>query len=280
MAWFIVQVASCYLSWKIQKWALESVKRMVPGLVDITTIYQFSSQIIPISASIMIIGSCTGALLGGFQSQKFGRRKSLLFDCLVFIAATLACAMAPNFKVLLIARVILGHSVASQFTTSPVYTSEISQPEVRSVTGNFNISCFTFGVALVMMLGACLPWRYAIGSTVIVPLICFVMLLFCPESPSWLMSKGRDKEAREALKKLRGDHHTDIIDAEMFRISMNLKMMAKDYDSNDQKSSSILSLLTDSGFWKPLGVLLFVFCIGHEWTGFIAIAFYIVPLLV
>merc|ERR1712018_383131 len=77
-----------------------------------------------------------------------------------------------------------------------------------------------------------------------------------------------------------GDHHTDIIDAEMFRISMNLKMMAKDYDSNDQKSSSIFSLLTDSGFWKPLGVLLFVFCIGHEWTGFIAIAFYIVPLLV
>merc|ERR1712018_1049000 len=113
---------------------------MLPQLEDPKVGFGISKEDGSWFASIMIIGSCTGALLGGFQSQKFGRRKSLLFDCLVFIAATLACAMAPNFKVLLIARVILGHSVASQFTTSPVYTSEISQPEVRSVTGNFNIS--------------------------------------------------------------------------------------------------------------------------------------------
>ena len=106
-----------------------------------------------ISASVMIVGSCTGAICGGFQSEKFGRRKSLLFDCFVFLLATIACAIAPNFYFLLVARVILGHSVASQFTTSPVYTSEISQPEVRSITGNFNVACFTFGVSFVTTLG-------------------------------------------------------------------------------------------------------------------------------
>ena len=129
------------------------------------------------------------------------------------------------------------------------------------------------------LLGACLPWRYAIGTTLIIPLACFIILLLCPESPAWLMAKGRDEDAREALKKLRGANHSDIIDAELFRISTSLKMMKKDNELNEQSESSAKDLLTDIGFLKPLGILLFIFCVGLEWTGLTAIAFYNVPLL-
>ena len=65
----------------------------------------------------MVIGSCTGAICGGFLSERFGRKKLLLFECTVFIFATLLCALAPNFKVLLISRVILGHCSASAMTS-------------------------------------------------------------------------------------------------------------------------------------------------------------------
>ena len=75
-----------------------------------------------ISASIMLVGSCTGAICGGIQSEKFGRRKSLLFDCFIYFVGTVLSTVAPNFYVLLVARVILGHSVASAMTTTPVYT--------------------------------------------------------------------------------------------------------------------------------------------------------------
>ena len=101
----------------------------------------------------MVVGSCTGAICGGFLSEKFGRKKLLLFECTVFIFATLLCALAPNFKVLLISRVILGHCSASAMTSVPVYTSEISQPEVRTITGCFNVVCCSFGVAFSLMLG-------------------------------------------------------------------------------------------------------------------------------
>ena len=70
----------------------------------------------------MVAGSCTGAICGGIQSEKFGRRKSLLFDCFIYFVGTILSTVAPNFNILLVARVILGHSVASAMTTTPVYT--------------------------------------------------------------------------------------------------------------------------------------------------------------
>ena len=73
-----------------------------------------------------------------------------------------------------------------------------------------------------MISGAILPWRYAILSLMFLPLICFVLLLFCPESPSWLLSKGNEIEARKSLQKLRGANHEKMIESELFRISSNL----------------------------------------------------------
>ena len=92
----------------------------------------------------MILGSVTGSLCGGWQCGKFGRKKSLLFDCFFFIVGILMSAFAPNFYVLLVARVILGHSAASSMTTSPVYTSETSQPEVRTITGIYLVYAKNF----------------------------------------------------------------------------------------------------------------------------------------
>ena len=85
--------------------------------------------------------------------------------------------------------------------------------------------------------GAVLSWRYAIGSTVIIPIICFVIILFCPESPAWLMSKGKEAEARKSLEQLRGAKHVGIIEAELFRISTNLQMMK--WDQKDSKGQII-----------------------------------------
>ena len=75
---------------------------------------------------------------------------------------------------------------------------------------------------MYMITGAILPWRYAILSLMFLPLMCFVLLLFCPESPSWLLSKGNEIEARKSLQKLRGANHEKMIESELFRISSNL----------------------------------------------------------
>ena len=134
-----------------------------------------------VSASIYVIGCLTGAAFGALSCGKIGRRKSLICDTFVFMAATLMMALAPSFNFVLIARFLHGHSNASAMVAIPIYTCEISQPEVRKITGTFTLICYTTGFALALILGALLPWRLAIISTLIFPLICFFcLLLLCP----------------------------------------------------------------------------------------------------
>ena len=160
------------------------------------------------------------------------------------------------------------------------------------------------------------------------PLICFVLLLFCPESPSWLLSKGNEIEARKSLQKLRGANHEKMIESELFRISSNLSnrqghifLRAQAYISPDNypisvtkifvphppwraqlhptylwerkgiyglgnrqsnsksKTEFIKDIITDYTFLKPFSIILFVFCIGYDWTGLAAIQMYTVPFL-
>lgn len=101
----------------------------------------------------MVLGSLSGALAGGLQCGKFGRKKSMMFDCAIFFIGTLLSGLAPHFYVILAARLLLGHSAASSMVACPMYTSEISQPQVRKTTGSFTIVCYTTGFALALILG-------------------------------------------------------------------------------------------------------------------------------
>ena len=93
------------------------------------------------------MGSLSGSLCGGWQCGKFGRKKSLVIDCLLFIIGTVSSALAPNFYVLLFSRWLLGHASTSQQVTVPIYVSEISQPQMRTITGPFAIICYACGFA-------------------------------------------------------------------------------------------------------------------------------------
>ena len=123
------------------------------------------------------------------------------------------------------------------------------------------------------------------GVIIVVPATTLFLLFFCPESPVWLLSKGRDEEAKKALTRLRGADNADIIQAEFNRISTNWKIIQKEseIDQNEitlaPKISQFFSLFIDPTFVKPFSYLLMIFCLGFEWTGFPAIGFYMVPLL-
>lgn len=224
-----------------------------------------------------MFGCLTGSIMGGWQSGRFGRRLSMLLDCLVCFLGLILLTFSPNFYLALAARFIMGHAGASAIVSVPIYVGEISQPQLRNFTSSFTVVCFACGTSTILIVGASFPWRIAVGITALVPLMTILILFFCPESPVWLMTKEREDEAKNSLHKLRGQDNTDIVEAEFNRIKMNVKIEAKEEEATEK--SKIFDILTDPTFTKPFALLFLVFCVNFEWCGLAAVAFYIVPLL-
>lgn len=179
-------------------------------------------------ASILTFGCVTGSIMGGIQSGKLGRRFSMLIDCLAFGTGLLLLALSPNFYVALCSRFILGHGGASAIVSIPIYVGELSQPQIRNLTSSLTVISFSSGVSAMLLLGALFPWRIAIGVSAVVPFMTFFLLLCCPESPVWLVTKGKDEQAKQVLERLRGKDNLDIREAEFNRIQMNIKIEAKE----------------------------------------------------
>ena len=149
--------------------------------------------------------------------------------------------------------------------------------------------CYTCGFGLALVLGALFPWRYAIGCVLVAPMGCGILLTFCPETPTWLISQGREDEAKKALIKLRGESNMDIVEAEFNRIVLNLKLQQKLQlveNNGEEKTHGKWEAIKDGfksfadpTFVKPFAYLCAVFLIGFEMCGFPAIGFYMVPLL-
>ena len=99
-----------------------------------------------------------------------------------------------------------------------------------------------------------------------------------PESPAWLMSKGRDNEAIEALKILRGKDNLEVINNEFKIINENM-MQAKQSMKKTGSLSNLLEMINNQALLKPFGVLLLLFPFALNWTGTAAVQFYFVSIL-
>lgn len=232
-------------------------------------------------ASIMVLGCLQGSILGGIQSHQVGRKISIMIDCCVFSLATILFINAWNLETIMLARFAQGHAASSSAVSIPLYTSETSQPQVRKITGVLAVICYCFGSALSSILGASCHWRLAIGLFLIAPLGSFLILCQSPKSPTWLLSKGREKEAELALNSLmQGDDKQksgSAIQAEIDAIKLGFQQNSSSSWKN--KLSNGWEIISDSGFYKPFGLLLVLFPIGMSWSGLITIGFYMVPIL-
>ncbi|KAE8767000.1 monosaccharide-sensing protein 2-like [Hordeum vulgare] len=163
-----------------------------------------------------LIGATLITTFSGTLSDHVGRRPMLVASSLLYALAGLLMLWSPTVGVLLLARLVDGFAVGLAVTLVPVYISETAPPEVRGLlstlpqltgsTGMFLSYCMVFA----MTLAPSPNWRLMMGVLVLPSLLYVaVAVFFLPESPRWLVSKGRMKEARTVLRMLRGREDVD-----------------------------------------------------------------------
>ena len=161
----------------------------------------------------LLLGAAAGAGSAGPLSDRLGRRNLILIAAVIFSIGALGAGLAPGVGTLVLFRVVLGIAVGAAALIVPLYLSEIAPTEIRGAISSLNQLMITVGILLAFIVNALLAnseaWRWMLGLAVVPSLILLVGMYFMPETPRWLVSRGREDEARDVLMRSRSEQEAE-----------------------------------------------------------------------
>jgi sugar porter (SP) family MFS transporter len=215
-----------------------------------------------IGASSLLLGCVFGASLAAFTSDRFGRKKSLLAAAALFTISSIGAALPRNITEFVVARLVGGLAIGLASTLSPLYIAEISPARIRGLLVSVNQLAIVTGILLSYSVNYGLTgagpanWRWMFASAAVPSAFFLVTLLSVPESPRWLVQKGREAEAEHILSRIKG---RDAAQAEILAIKTAVA----------EESGNIF----DPAFRKPLAVAILIGLLS-QFTGINTIIYY------
>jgi sugar porter (SP) family MFS transporter len=185
--------------------------------------FALTSFQIELVISAALLGCVIGASCGGFLSDKFGRRKVLLFAAFLFTAASILTALAINAAWLEIGRIFVGMAIGISSMIVPLYIAEIAPASIRGRLVSLNQLALTSGIVVSYLVDYAFAesgsWRWMLGVAAIPSIVFGIGMFFLPETPRWLYKKGRTAEAYRILAFAQGREN---VEREMAEIKNSL----------------------------------------------------------
>ncbi len=189
-----------------------------------------------IAASSLLLGCVAGASVAAFTSDRFGRKKVLLGAAALFTISSIGAALPRNLIEFASARFVGGVAIGMASTLSPLYIAEISPARNRGLLVSLNQLAIVTGILLSYSVNYLLTgagpanWRWMFASATMPSVGFLLTLLFIPESPRWLVQKGRESEAEHFLTRMLGSQSAadeiQVIKAAIAEESGNLLNLA------------------------------------------------------
>ncbi|MGR7995399.1 sugar porter family MFS transporter [Xanthobacter sp. ZOL 2024] len=161
--------------------------------------------------SAVPFGAFVGAILGGRFAAAAGRRKLLLVAGALFIIGALLSATAGGLWTLTGARLIIGLGVGIAAMMAPLYISESAPTEQRGQLVSIYQLAVTIGILGAYLVGYVFDdnWRLMFAVGAVPAVLLFAGIFMGTDTPRWLVSRGRNVEARQVLARMRGQPETD-----------------------------------------------------------------------
>lgn len=167
-----------------------------------------STQVEILVGSLNLL-SLIGSLASGRTSDSIGRRYTTFLASTTFLIGALLMGLAPSYPLLLAGRMIAGVGVGYALMVAPVYTAELSPATSRGLLSSLPEIFITLGILLGYIINYALSglpphinWRIMLGLAGIPAVGVGLGVLTMPESPRWLVMKGKSEEAKKVLIKI------------------------------------------------------------------------------
>mgnify|MGYP002749896054 CR=1 FL=1 len=198
---------------------LLGISAMISGASEIYRPYfglTVGSFLEGLAVSAAMAGTVIGNLFAGIISDKLGRKKALFIAAFLCCFFTLGSGLAINYSFLIVSRFIGGFGIGISLLVAPLFIAEFSPSEKRGFLVSFNQLNIGIGYLLAYFLNTLvlkffpdpeITWRWMFGIGFVFPVVYILLLFLVPESPRWLITRGRDTEAKKIMDRVGGKEY-------------------------------------------------------------------------
>jgi sugar porter (SP) family MFS transporter len=218
-----------------------------------------------VATSSLLVGCAIGAAFAGWLTDRLGRKRILIVSALLFAASAVGAAVPRDLGEFVAARLAGGLAIGVASVLAPLYIAEISPRAIRGRLVSLNQMAIVTGILLAYLVNWLLSfagpssWRWMFASAAVPSVAFFVALLFVPESPRFLVEKGREGEALAVLERVGG--------GEQARLEL------REIRDTIAEESGTLRELFEKRLRKPLGIAVFL-AVFQQITGINTVIYY------
>src|SRR5271155_5803938 len=197
-------------------WVLDglevTVAGSIAGALQESPVLQFTAAEVGLVGSAYLIGAVTGAVLFGYLTDRFGRKRLFMVTLGIYLTATAATAFSWDFWSFAVFRALTGAGIGGEYTAINSAIQELIPARFRgrtdlAINGSFWLgAALGAGGAIAFLQPGLLPpdwgWRAAFGIGAVLGLFILFLRRFVPESPPWLLICGRDCEAIRVMEEI------------------------------------------------------------------------------
>ncbi|KAG9429296.1 facilitated trehalose transporter Tret1 isoform X1 [Apis mellifera carnica] len=239
---------------------------LVPQLLESKLVDQEQASWI---AALGVISNPLGSLISGLCAEWFGRRSAIALATFPYAAGWLLIALSNRaVSMLYVGRFINGIGIGMG-NGIYLYVSETAAPNQRAWLGSCGPVLVSLGVLMIYTLGAFTSWQRAAAISIGPSILSLALLRIIPETPAWLIARGRNEEAKDSLLWLRGSGSST---------DKEYEELCEENVKREKERESLLKALHMPSVWKPFLILL-VFFAFQQTSGIYIILFYTVNIL-
>ena len=164
----------------------------------------------------LALGCMAGCLAAGKLADRYGRKPGLMLAALIFTLSSLGMAWSNSLTVFVCMRFAAGIGVGMASILSPLYIAEVSPAHIRGRNVSINQLTIVIGILITNLVNYSLAgkgseaWRWMFGLGAVPSVIFLLGVCWLPESPRWLIGKGRIAEAKKTLARIGGDEEIPV----------------------------------------------------------------------